>query len=86
MKPDQAVMATTQAVERRWFDLREAANYASVKIRCIRELIWNGKLAYAQVGKRFIVDRADLDALLEQRKHFEPSESGQKQSNTTNRQ
>lgn len=59
-------------------DIREAANYACVKPRAIRELIWSGALQYTFLGKRFIVDRADLDALLERRKKREPMNTGQR--------
>jgi hypothetical protein len=36
----------------------------------IRELIWGGKLPYIHAGKRFIVDRADLDKLIESEKRL----------------
>lgn len=86
MKPDEIILTRTHTVERRWFDLRHAAEYMCVTVRAIREFIWTGQLAYLQVGKRFIMDRADLDALAEGRKRFEPMKTGQKQSHITNHQ
>jgi excisionase family DNA binding protein len=72
MKPNEIILNTTQNVERRWFDLPHAADYMCVNVRTIRELIWCGALKYSRIGKRFIIDRADLDALAERRKHSEP--------------
>jgi excisionase family DNA binding protein len=70
-KLEQIVLNTTESVERRWLDIRSAADYASVKPRAIRELIWRGELPFSWLGKRHIIDRRDLDALLERRKRFE---------------
>ena len=81
------VLHATQPVKRRWMDLREAANYMCVNVRCVRELIWTGKLGCAQVGKKFIVDCTEIDALIEQRRHVEiDASTGQKQAHATNRQ
>jgi excisionase family DNA binding protein len=48
---------------RRWFDIVGAAAYLSVKPRCIRELILRGKLRPSKIGRKYILDRLDLDAL-----------------------
>jgi len=53
------------SIERRWFDLRQAAEYANCSVRTIRDRISSGELPRAPFGKRFLVDRNDLDALLE---------------------
>lgn len=67
-------METTQVateVERQYFDLPTAARYLCVSVRAIRELIWQGYLPRARIGKRFIVARADLDAIVSRRMEFE---------------
>jgi excisionase family DNA binding protein len=57
-------MEMTMNVEvRRWMDINAAAQYLCVKPRTIRELIWDGKLRRSKIGRRFILDRGDLDAL-----------------------
>jgi excisionase family DNA binding protein len=48
---------------RRWFNLPAAAEYLGVGVRTIRELIWRGQLRRSKIGRRFIVDRLDMDAL-----------------------
>lgn len=74
-------METTS--ERRWFDVRQAADYLACTVRAIRELIWAGELPRVKIGKRFVVDRADLDAFAEARKEREidpnkPQKRGEK--------
>ena len=46
---------------RRWFDLRTAAVYCAVSVKCVRAAIATGKLPRARLGKKFIVDVRDLD-------------------------
>lgn len=59
-------------MEKRWYDVQEAAAYLSVAPFTIRNAVWDGLLAYSRLGKKFIFDRADLDRLAESRKQREP--------------
>lgn len=44
--------------------LAEAAAYLNSKLNWIRTLIARGDLSYQRAGKRFIVPRAEVEALL----------------------
>jgi len=56
-------METTNIVsERRWLDLKAAALYLSVSVCFVRGLVWAGELPFVRAGKKFVVDRIDLDA------------------------
>lgn len=54
--------------EKRWFRIPEAARYAGTAIWFIRSLLWAGKVPYLRCGKRFIIDKNDLDRFLESEK------------------
>lgn len=59
---------TTKDTECRLLTIPAAANYLSSTTWAIRSLIWNGELAYVRLGRRHLVDRADLDALVDREK------------------
>ena len=52
----------------RALDVRQAAKYLGVTVWLIRNLIWRGELPAVLAGKRFIIDRHDLDLWLERQK------------------
>jgi excisionase family DNA binding protein len=58
-------------VPRRLLTLPEAAQYLGCTLWSVRELIWKGRLPYTRFGKRFQVDRRDLDALVDREKRSE---------------
>ena len=45
-----------------------AAAYLSCSVWSIRNLIWNRAIPHIQIGKRFLLDRADLDSYVEKNK------------------
>ena len=49
--------------------VREAAAYLSATVPAIRRLISKSELPYTKLGKRFIIDREDLDKWIERKKH-----------------
>ncbi len=55
----------------RLLTLPEAAHYLGCTIWSVRELIWRGQLPYTRFGKRFQVDRQDLDELVDREKRCE---------------
>jgi excisionase family DNA binding protein len=57
--------------EKRWLDLRQAAEYISGRVRTIREAIWSGRLRRARIGKKFLVDREELDRWVEREMRLE---------------
>jgi len=55
----------------RLLTLPEAAHYLGCTLWSVRELIWKGRLPYTRFGKRFQVDRRDLDELVDREKRSE---------------
>lgn len=60
-------------MEKRWLTVKEAANYLSVTVYCVRNAIWGGELPFVKAGKHFILDARDLDRWAEERKFLEPA-------------
>jgi excisionase family DNA binding protein len=50
----------------RAFTVQGAAAYLSTSVKFIRQLIWKRELKYVKAGKRFIIDRNELDRWLNQ--------------------
>jgi len=63
----EATATVAIEIPRRWLTVEQAASYVSARPRTIRELIWSGQLKRAKVGRRFLVDLADLDSLVANR-------------------
>jgi excisionase family DNA binding protein len=61
-------MNTENPQERRWLDVKTAAAHAGSTVSFIRGLIWDGAVPYVKAGKKFVIDRADLDAYLARQK------------------
>jgi excisionase family DNA binding protein len=61
---------------RRLLTLPEAAHYLGCTLWSVRELIWKGQLPYTRFGKRFQVDRRDLDELVDREKRSEGTGPG----------
>src|SRR5437762_13694103 len=58
-------------ISQRLLTLPEAAHYLGCTLWSVRELIWKGALPYTRFGKRFQVDRRDLDELVDREKRCE---------------
>lgn len=58
-------------IPQRLLTLPEAAHYLGCTLWSVRELIWKGQLPYTRFGKRFQVDRQDLDELVDREKRCE---------------
>lgn len=58
-------------ISQRLLTLPEAAHYLGCTLWSVRELIWKGVLPYTRFGKRFQVDRRDLDDLVDRQKRCE---------------
>jgi excisionase family DNA binding protein len=59
---------TTQTENPRAFTVHGAAAYLSTSVKFIRALIWKRELQFTKAGKRFIIDRHELDRWLEANK------------------
>ena len=58
----------SQQTETRLFDVHTAAVYLNTTVPCIRRLIWSGELTHFRLGKKYVIDKIDLDAYVERRK------------------
>jgi excisionase family DNA binding protein len=55
-------------MQARGVTVQEAAAYLSTTVPAIRRLIYLRELPYTKLGKRFIIDRVDLDKFIETKK------------------
>jgi excisionase family DNA binding protein len=55
-------------VSPRTLTVQAAAYYLSSTVKFVRSLIWTRQLPYLKVGKRFVIDQADLDRWIDQNK------------------
>ena len=76
----KAVILDVQKVEPRLLDLGGAATYLSISRSAVRQLVDSGQLSRVQLPSprrphetldRFLVDKAELDAFIEQNKERE---------------
>ena len=52
--------------DKRGYNVREAATYAGVSVWQVRQWIHSGELKPAAIGNKHILDKAALDALLDE--------------------
>ena len=52
-------------VSPRMLTIPQAACYIGASVKFVRSLIWSRQIKYIKAGKRFIVDRAELDKWLD---------------------
>jgi len=62
------VAFSTSTVEPRLLTVKAAAQYLSTTIWCIRNLAWERKVPHVRLGKRILLDKADLDRYIESQK------------------
>ncbi len=55
-------------VEPRLLTVPAAAAYLSCAVWAVRVLLWKKEIPFIRLGKRFLIDRADLDDFVERRK------------------
>jgi excisionase family DNA binding protein len=65
-------MEVSENTLQRWLDVKAAANHVGSTVGFIRGLIWDGTLPYIRAGKKFVVDRSDLDAWMVRNKERNP--------------
>ena len=54
--------------EPRLLGVREAAAYLGSTVWAIRTLVWEEQIPYIRIGKRLLIDRADLDNFVDRHK------------------
>lgn len=60
-------IALQQPMAPRLVTIKQAAAYCSCAVWAIRQAIWSRELPACMIGKRFLIDRADLDAFIDAR-------------------
>ena len=55
-------------LDSRLLRVKRSAEYLDSTIWFVRSLIWSGKIKKLRLGKRDVIDRADLDAFIEKNK------------------
>lgn len=55
------------AIEPRLLRIKEAADYLNATVWFVRSLVWSG-FPHLRLGKRILLDRADLDLFVERQK------------------
>ena len=49
----------------RLLTVKQAAAYTSATVWAIRQLLWSHALPHIAIGRRFLIDRADLDGYID---------------------
>jgi excisionase family DNA binding protein len=71
MTPKQkAPAAAPTPITPRLLTVKQAAAYCSCAVWAIRQLCWSKELRSMRLGHRILIDRADLDALIDRRKRW----------------
>lgn len=70
-KTDRIPQATSQVapITPRLLTIKQAATYCSCTVWAVRQLCWSGELRSIRIGNRILIDRADLDAVIDRRLH-----------------
>ncbi len=56
------------AVERRLLSPKQAATYLNISVSVVRDMILRRSIPHIRNGRRYLVDRLDLDRWIERRK------------------
>jgi hypothetical protein len=62
-KPEQFVMTEPMLL-----DIRGAAHALSSTVWAVRRLLWDKQIPYIKIGKKFLIDPADLRAFIQRNK------------------
>ena len=52
----------------RLLSLKDSATYLGAHLWAIRQMVRNQELPYVQIGRKFLIDRIDLDRFVERNK------------------
>jgi excisionase family DNA binding protein len=55
------------SISPRLITIKQAAAYCSCAVWAIRQFIWSKELPAFKMGKRYVIDRGDLDRLIDAR-------------------
>jgi excisionase family DNA binding protein len=68
MSKTQEATTTAPTISPRLLRIAEAAIYLGATVWAVRQLIWNKEIPYVRVGKRQVIDRADLDKWIDRQR------------------
>jgi excisionase family DNA binding protein len=63
--PAESQQNFQQQITPRLLTIKQAAVYASATVSAIRQLLWSHTLPHVTIGKRFLIDRGDLDRFID---------------------
>jgi excisionase family DNA binding protein len=55
------------SVTPRLFTIKQAAQYLSCAVWQVRTLLWSKEIPHIKLGKKFLIDRDDLDSFIDRR-------------------
>lgn len=55
-------------LDKRLYNLKEAAVYLGRTVGAVREMLWAGKMPYVRDGRRILLDIKDMDEWIEKSK------------------
>ncbi len=67
-KHSPQLTASTNPVAPRLLRIAEAATYIGATTWYVRTLIWGREIPFLKLGKRFLLDRSDLDHFVDSQK------------------
>ena len=59
--------AVTVALQPRLLTIKQAAQYLSCAVWQVRTLLWSKEIPHLKLGKKFLIDRDDLDSFIDRR-------------------
>lgn len=68
MKEQRIISPTEKKLPKRLYSIEDAAVYLSISPWTVRSLIHNGKLKRVSFSRRVLIDKADLDKLIDSNK------------------
>jgi excisionase family DNA binding protein len=61
-------VASTTISGPRLLSLRDSANYLGAHVWAIRQMVRKREIPYIQIGRKYLIDRMDLDRFVERNK------------------
>jgi excisionase family DNA binding protein len=68
MKAQRIDNPLRDTLNKRLYNLKEAAVYLGRSVWAVREMLWAGKMPYVKDGKRILVDIQDMNAWIDRSK------------------
>jgi excisionase family DNA binding protein len=63
--PAEIPQQSSQQITPRLLTIPQAATYLSATVWSVRELLWSNTIPHAVIGRRHLIDRADLDRYID---------------------